>query len=164
MRRREKEFEALVKRLFPSPSFEDIEAAGERVLARLQSQMPEQVEAFRFRPDAIRVAETLAALDQVVLRALSLLDDGGDCRSTLRKTTEMSLARLSIAAVDSSVYRLLEKGLITSKYVAGAPDRYSRHLYKINTFGRHVLDELAPVDQALAELDNFPWSARIPRR
>ena len=159
-----KSTKSMMKRLFPSPPADEMEAAGERVLRRLHTEMPQEIAAFNAReakpeptegiaPAVRRRAESLQPVDQLVLGAVWLLRGEGHAGHILRKVEEWTSKEPGLNAVYISLDRLEAQGLVS---VRTAPlDNFERHLYTITKMGMDVLAVVSPAQHAIEKLGDF---------
>ena len=154
MRRRKNKLDNFIEWIFPSPPPEEMEAATEEVLQRLKEQMPEAVEAFRFYPDAGRLARSLGPYNQIVLTAVSQLGDNAHKFNVMKRVGQMSANSLKTF---DTLYDLEAQGLLSSTL---GPFRelggeFRIPYYKFTDFGQRVFDAMPAMHEVPERLGDL---------
>ena len=159
MKRTDKEIKAYLNRLFPTAPDSVVDEAGERILKNLYALEPERAKAFRFVPrDA---SESISPQDQAFLAAIQALAGEGYSSLIMRKVTEMTLRKTSLAKFYLVLNRLEKKGLVTTERRHDGV--LLRRFCTITESGERLLADLA-AHQAAEELAEARIRAEVPRR
>lgn len=137
------DIDEILRRYLPRAPEDEMEAAGERVLARLHqiaAKMTAAPEPEPTRPEALR------RIDHLVLTAVYLLRNAGDAIGITGKVNELSDKRIYYGTVFGTLDRLQRRGLVESWFGPPLPeyDGEGEQYFKVTTAGETALAE-APV-------------------
>jgi len=110
--RKKMSMDEILRKYWPSPSQEEVEAAGERVWKRLEAELEKHDTSLRSLYGDGWSAAPLEQTDFQVLTAVSLLGDGGTLKSITRMVDKWT-GREMVGHVYLTLGRLAERELIT---------------------------------------------------
>jgi hypothetical protein len=113
MKRDKRSIDEILRHYLPAASTDEVEAAGEAVLLRLQEEMEDRIEDFKYPEPEIR----LRPYEQLMLAAVSLLRGEGHELNVLDTARELASRRISVIGCAVAMRRLRQQGLIETYMV-----------------------------------------------
>ena len=144
------DIDEILRRYFSSsPTEEEIEAAGQRVLKRIRAEV---FGATSNESEALKT-ERLREFDQLVLRAVHLLRGEGYSVSIAHKVNEFLSKRVMLASIHVALDSLERRGLVFSSVVhlAGESASKERRCYQLTANGELALAQATAAARALRD-------------
>jgi len=134
MKRDKRTIDEILRQYLPSAPQEEVASAGETVLLRLQEEMQDGIEKFKYPEPELN----LRPYEQLALVAISLLRGQGDGVHVFDKADELAGRHVPAAPFIFALARLEKLGLI-EKSGGGTPKKPQPELYGLTPRGKRAL-------------------------